>query len=252
MRKRFENQMHWRNKINDALMNNMFELHYQPIVGLEDNSLSHYEVLIRMKEKDGNIVLPAPFIAVAEKTGLINAIDHFVLETAINEIKQHNLKGQKIKLAINLSAHSFGDEVLFGLLKRLLEASEIDPAQLIFEITETAALSDLTAASELIGKIRSLGCYFALDDFGVGFSSFYYLKELPVDYVKIDGSFIQKLPSNRNDQILVKAITEIAKEFGKKTIAEFVEDRETIELLKKYEVDFVQGYYVGMPEKMVA
>lgn len=251
-RRHFENQMYWRNKINEALTNNTFELHYQPIVSLKDQSISHYEVLIRMRDDDGNIVLPTPFINVAEKAGIIHSIDHFVLEKAIQQIKQKNQLGQSIKLAVNLSAHAFSDDKLFELLKSLLDSSKISPQQLIFEITETAALSDLTGAAELINKIRSLGCCFALDDFGVGFSTFYYLKELPVDYVKIDGSFIQKLPSNRNDQILVKAITEIAKEFGKKIIAEFVEDCETMDLLKKYNVDYVQGFYVGIPDQKVA
>ncbi len=251
-RKRLENQIYWRNKINDALQDSGFELHFQPIISLKDHVTSHYEVLIRMRDQDGSIILPAPFIHIAEKTGLINGIDHFVLEHAIQEIQRQNKQGQHIKLAVNLSAHAFSDDKLFELLKQHLQISKIQPSQLIFEITETAALSDITAAVELINKIRSLGCLFALDDFGVGFSTFYYLKELPVDYVKIDGSFIQNLSSNRNDQILVKAITEIAQEFGKQIIAEFVEDSETLDLLKQYNVDYVQGFYVGTPERKVA
>ncbi len=252
-RKRFENLIYWRNKINDALSHDKFELYYQPIVSLRDNSTSHYEVLIRMRDDDngGEIILPAPFINVAEKTGLIHSIDHFVVKKAIEEIDKRNHLGQRLKLAINLSAHAFGDDKLLELLQSILSTSTIDPGQLIFEITETAALSDLSGAAELIQKIRSLGCLFALDDFGVGFSTFYYLKELPVDYVKIDGSFIQKLPNNRNDQILVKAITEIAKELNKKVIAEFVEDNETMALLKKFDVDYAQGFHIGIPAKTI-
>jgi len=247
VKERIESRMFWRHKIVDALANDKFVLHYQPILNLVDNGVSHFEALVRMREDDGKLVLPAPFIEVAEKTGLIHDIDHMVLSKAISDLQIQAKQGREIVMAINLSAHSFSDPQLLPLLDNLLNMSDVVPANIIFEITETAALSDLAGAANLIHKIHDFGCRFALDDFGVGFSSFYYLKELPVDYVKIDGSFIRDLPANRNDQILVKAMADIAREFGKKTIAEFVQDDATIKLLSEYKVDFAQGYHVGRP-----
>ena len=137
------------------------------------------------------------------------------------------------------------DPELLTLLNDLLKSTKIRAEKLVFELTETAALADFSAACEMMNTIRSLGCKFALDDFGVGFSSFYYLKQLPVDYIKIDGSFIKDLPENELDQILVKAISNIAKGFSIKTIAEFVEDGKTLQLLRDYGVDMAQGYHIG-------
>ncbi len=251
-KERIETQLFWRHKIVDALANDKFELHYQPILNISDNGVSHYEALVRIREGDGGLLLPAPFIAVAEKTGLILEIDHMVLKMAILELQRQAERGREIVMAINLSAHSFSDPQLLPLLDRLLSQSDIDPSNIIFEITETAALSDLIGAANLIRKIHQFGCRFALDDFGVGFSSFYYLKELPVDFVKIDGSFIQDLAENRNDQILVKAMADIAREFGKKTIAEFVQNDETLRILKSYDIDYAQGYHVGKPAPLAA
>jgi EAL domain-containing protein (putative c-di-GMP-specific phosphodiesterase class I) len=148
---------------------------------------------------------------------------------------------------MNLSAHAFKNPDLLSLLKQLLKETELDPRKLIFEMTETAALADVIAARQFMEAINEIGCHFALDDFGTGFSSFYYLKNLPFKFIKIDGSFIRKLGEHGDDQILVKAIGEIAKAFGKKTIAEYVEDEETLSLLTEYEIDYAQGYHIGRP-----
>jgi len=148
---------------------------------------------------------------------------------------------------VNLSARTFSDRANLPLLKTLLQNAEEVCDNIIFEITETAALQDIGAACDLIDTLQKMGCRFAIDDFGVGFSSFYYLRELPVDYVKIDGSFIQQLSSNRDDQLIVRAMAEIVRGFGKKTIAEYVEDASTLELLRQYGVDYAQGYFVGIP-----
>ncbi|MDH3325729.1 MAG: EAL domain-containing protein [Gammaproteobacteria bacterium] len=252
VKERIETQLYWRHKIVDALAHDKFELHYQPILNISDNDVSHYEALIRIRDDNGDLLLPSPFIAVAEKTGLIHDIDHLVLRKAISELQRQSEIGNELVMAINLSAHSFSDPQLLPLLDRLLNLSNVDPSNIIFEITETAALSDLVGAANLIRKIHDFGCRFALDDFGVGFSSFYYLKELPVDFVKIDGSFIHDLPANRNDQILVKAMADIAREFGKKTIAEFVQDDETLIILKSYNIDYAQGFHVGKPGILAA
>jgi EAL domain-containing protein (putative c-di-GMP-specific phosphodiesterase class I) len=132
-------------------------------------------------------------------------------------------------------------------IQELLEETQLDPAKLILEITETAAIADLTGARNLMLSIKKLGCRFALDDFGTGFSSFYYLKEVPADFVKIDGSFVRQLAENREHRVLVKALSEVAQNFGKRVIAEHVENAETLALLREYKVDYAQGYFVGKP-----
>lgn len=246
-REKLEQQMILEQKTENALSNDLFTLYYQPIMALPSGDISHYEALLRMKDEDGNVLTPEAFISVAEKTGLILDIDHLVLKKGIASLGRALRKGHDMKLALNLSAHSLTDSALLPMLSGLLEVSGIPPNRLIFEITETAALADFPAACTLIESISSMGCKFALDDFGVGFSSFSYLKQLPVDFIKIDGSFIRKLQYNEDDQIIVKAITDIARGFGKQTVAEFVEDEETFQLLQEYKVDYVQGYHIGHP-----
>jgi len=150
-------------------------------------------------------------------------------------------------MTMNLSANSLVDPDLLPLLKELLHDYPISPRQLIFEITETTALSDFNAAYALINSVKSLDCLFALDDFGTGFSSFHYLKKLPVDFIKIDGAFIQSLAHNRDDQVLVRAMNDVARWFGKQTIAEHVEDYATLEILKSYKVKYAQGYHIAKP-----
>ncbi len=251
-REKLENQVYWQRKIENALNNDKFLLHFQPIVNLQNNSISHYEALIRMRGANGKLIAPAPFIEVAEKTGLIREIDHWVLKHTIEKLADISLgHTKKITLAINLSAHAFSDPTLLPLLTDLFHKSNFNTENIIIEITETAALTDFSAACELISTIKQLGCCFALDDFGVGFASFYYLQQLPVDYIKIDGAFVRQLSQNRNNQILVKAITDVARGFGKKTIAEYVEDEDTLNLLKEYNVDYAQGYYLGKPTERI-
>ena len=156
-------------------------------------------------------------------------------------------QGVRITLTVNLSAHAFNNPDLLDQLKQLLKDTGLDPKQLIFEMTETAALADMVAAQQLMEAINDIGCQFALDDFGTGFSSFYYLKKLPFEFIKIDGSFISKLAERVDDQVLVKAMGEIARAFGKRTIAEQVEDEKTLALLAHYGIDYAQGYHVGRP-----
>lgn len=245
VRERIEQKVLWKQRIEYALINDGYVLYYQPIIDILSGEIEHYEVLLRMRAASGEIQLPSAFISVAEKTGQIHAIDHWVLRTAIYSLKNLTRQNKNLCFSINLSAHAFMDPDLLSLLEDLLKKTDIRAEKLIFELTETAALADFSAASEMVSAIRSFGCKFALDDFGVGFSSFYYLKRLPVDYVKIDGSFIKDLSENESDQILVKAMSNIAKGFGMKTIAEFVEDGKTLQLLRDYDVDMAQGYHVG-------
>ncbi len=246
-RERLQQLIFWKENIEQALLEDRFTLYYQPILNIRTKTIHHYEVLLRMRDRDGTIIAPNSFIPIAERTGLIHAIDHMVLRKAIAQAAEINHRHGGTYFSLNLSGRSFNDPELLSVLKDALAQYRTDPASLIFEITETAAVSDLLAARTLMESVMTLGCRFALDDFGVGFSSFYYLKQLPVDYVKIDGSFIRNLTDNPDDQILVKALIDVARGFGKKTTAEFVENAAILALLEEYQVDFAQGYYIGKP-----
>ncbi len=249
-RRQVRAQAHWRRKIEDALSHNRFVLVYQPILNLKTQQISHYEALLRMRDEGDELLSPSAFIRVAERSGLIRSIDHWVLTEVITHISRWTGDGQQ-GFSLNLSARAFDDPDLLPLLDALLVRTGVDPARLIFEITETLVLADVTATRKLMEAIKEKGCYFALDDFGVGFSSFKYLKELPFDYIKIDGSFIRNLVSNRDDQVLVKAFCDVARGFGKLTVAEYVEDAETLTLLNEYNFDLAQGYQIGMPSAQV-
>ncbi|MBL8501374.1 MAG: EAL domain-containing protein, partial [Nitrosomonas sp.] len=224
-----------------------FMLYLQPIMQVKTKEISHYEVLLRMQDKDGSVLSPGEFIPAAEHTGLIHAIDHMVLRKAIAQVAKIYQAGFKVSFSINLSAHAFNDPELLPILKEELTSQDMDPACVMFEITETAALEDLPGARGLMIEIKELGCGFVLDDFGVGFSSFYYLRELPVDVVKIDGSFIRNLSESSDDLILVNALCSVARGFGKKITAEFVESAEILSLIEKMDIDYAQGYYIGKP-----
>jgi len=191
--------------------------------------------------------MPGDFIPFAEELGLIGQIDRMVVKKAVEQHIKFKQQGKDIKLAVNLSGRSFNDTTIFDDISDLLSSPEVDTQQIIFEITETAAVSNFASAQSLIKKIKALGCSLALDDFGVGFSSFYYLKHLPVDYVKIDGSFIKQLDSNFEDKVFVKALTDVSQSLGKKTVAEFVENEAILDVLKEFGIDYAQGYYIGKP-----
>ncbi len=244
---RIHHEVFWKDQIQKAMDEDRFVLHFQPILDLRTNTISHYETLLRMLDPDGNILSPEQFIPVAERTGLIRAIDKLVVDKALAIHKALLKKGQRLILSINLSGQALVDEELQNHIYESLAAPPVDPRSIIFEITETIAVSNFASARQLMERIRSLGCSFALDDFGVGFSSFYYLMHLPVDYVKIDGSFIKKLEHSREDQVLVQALAEIAQRLGKKTVAEFVENARILELLQQYGIHYAQGYHVGRP-----
>lgn len=246
-RERMHTLVYWKEKIEYAHLNDNFLLYLQPIASIKSKDIEYYEVLLRMRDRDGSVLSPAGFIPAAEHTGLIHAIDHMVLHKAIALVAKINQHGSNIKFSINLSAHAFNDPELLPIIKLELERNLVDPESLVFEITETAALQDLPGACNLMVEIKELGCGFVLDDFGVGFSSFYYLRELPVDTVKLDGSFIQNLVHSKDDQILVKALCSVARGFNKTITAEFVENEETLLLLETMGIDYAQGYFIGKP-----
>lgn len=246
-RERIHTLVYWKEKIEYSHLHDNFMLYLQPIMQVKTKEISHYEVLLRMQDKDGSVLSPGEFIPAAEHTGLIHAIDHMVLRKAIAQVAKIYQAGFKVSFSINLSAHAFNDPELLPILKEELTSQDMDPACVMFEITETAALEDLPGARGLMIEIKELGCGFVLDDFGVGFSSFYYLRELPVDVVKIDGSFIRNLSESSDDLILVNALCSVARGFGKKITAEFVESAEILSLIEKMDIDYAQGYYIGKP-----
>ncbi|WP_438971435.1 putative bifunctional diguanylate cyclase/phosphodiesterase [Methylophaga sp.] len=251
-REQLESRVFWKQQIEQALEEKLFIPHFQPILNISDSTISHYEVLIRMKNpQNGEMRAPARFIQVAEEVGLIQNIDHYVIEESIYHLARLQQQGKNIKLAINLSGAVVDAPVLLPLLKKLIKASHVDPTGLIFEVTETAAVSNFQQAKLMMTAVKALGCQFSLDDFGVGFASFNYMRELPVDIIKIDGIFIKDLDKNAHDQLFVKALVDVAKGLGKKVIAEFVENQNVLDILKSYKVDYAQGYHIGRPEAQV-
>ncbi|WP_110667335.1 EAL domain-containing protein [Salinicola halophilus] len=235
----------WEEKIRRALAEDGFQLWQQPIMRLADHAVTHHEVLLRLPDPvTGEIASPGWFISIAESSGQIVALDRWVLSQTLRHMRQ---AGSDARFAVNLSGQSLRDGKLIEFLRGELDTNGIDPRRLIVEVTETAAVTDFSTARYILQGLRSLGCRVALDDFGVGFSSFYYLDQLPADYIKIDGSFIQDLPENRRSQMIVKAIVEIARGLGKSTVAEFVDRAEIVEMLRAYGVNYAQGYWIGRP-----
>jgi diguanylate cyclase (GGDEF)-like protein/PAS domain S-box-containing protein len=236
-------------RIRRALDEDRFVLYQQPILDLTTNEISQFELLLRMRGDDDELLLPGAFLPSAERFGLIQEVDRWVVRAAIALLEDCRRAGREIELLveINLSGKSMGDPALPRMLEQELASSSIDPSAIIFEITETAAIANMNDARVFAGQLDELGCRFALDDFGAGFGSFYYLKHLPLSYLKLDGEFIENLPRSPIDQRMVRAMVEVARGIGLKTIAEFVGDDETLALLREYGVDFAQGYHIGRP-----
>lgn len=237
----------WEGRIKDALHLNKLVLYVQPIMHLGSGEITQYEVLLRMHGEDGEVIAPNAFLPTAERSGLIHDIDRWVVRQSVQLIAEHQRLGHDLYLEVNLSGSAFADHELLPLIQYELLRTRINPACLTLEITETAAIQDMDQAHTFISTLRGWGCRFAIDDFGVGFGSFSYLKHLPVDYVKLDGSFIRNLPRERADQHLVRAMVEVTRVLGKQTVAEFVADQETLALVRSLGVDFAQGYHVGKP-----
>ena len=238
----------WSERVRDALENSRFTLHCQPIVDLQTDEASQYELLLRMRDPESNeLTMPGAFLSTAERFGLIQSIDRWVVSEAIALVERQRGAGRDVLVEINLSGKSMEDPELPRLVEAELEATGIDPSLLIFEVTETMAIANLDKARELAEGLTRLGCRFALDDFGVGFASFYYLKHLPISYLKIDGDFIRDLPRSRTDQLVVKALVEISRGLGIQTVGECVESAEILEMIRAYGVDYAQGWETGRP-----
>ena len=244
---RVRSRMRWAERIRDALEHDGFVLFEQPIVRLQDGTVDRAELLLRMLDGGGDPVPPADFLPVAERYGHIRAIDRWVVRRAIELLAARRAAGSSIGAGVNLSGDSISDASVIDYILAEIANAGIDPGCLTFEVTETAAIGNLDRARRLARQLSELGCGFALDDFGAGFGSFAYLKHLPLDLIKIDGDFIRTLPSSPQDQVTVRAIVDVARGHGKQTVAEFVEDGATLELLRRLGVDRAQGYHVGRP-----
>jgi EAL domain-containing protein (putative c-di-GMP-specific phosphodiesterase class I) len=245
----------WRGRLRRALRDGAFVLHFQPIVDLADGVVSHHEALVRLAdEPDGRLLAPGTFLPAAERYGLIREIDRLVISRVAKLLGARTVhEGTDARsVALNLSALSVTDRGMLAHIESELARNHADPRRLVVEITETAAISDIHRARAFCEGLRSLGCAIALDDFGVGFGSFYYAKRLPFSYLKIDGDFVRELPSSRNDRLVVKAIVDVARGMGRQTIAEFVGDDATLSLLEELGVDYAQGFHIGRPVALAA
>ena len=262
-------ELGWSVRLQDALKDDSFALVFQPILPLPalaagnlpaergrvwqdytDASAAverHYEVLVRFSERGGALVTPAAFLPSAERFGLMPQLDAWILAHALAKLGQLHRAGQRVTFTINLSGQTIDADQLVPLFKRNLTEHAIDPRFVIFEITETSAIANVPAAKRLIDEMRDIGCRFALDDFGSGFSSLYHLKHLPVDFIKIDGQFVQDMVTDPIDRTIVTSINDIAHSLGKQTVAEFVESREILTMLCQSGIDFGQGHYIASP-----
>ena len=244
---RMLSRMTWADRIRDALASDGFVLHAQPIMSLNGDSTPRSELLLRMVGESDDPIPPASFLYIAERFDLIQEIDRWVVSRAIEILAEEQSGGRDVVLCVNLSAKSVVDPSLPEHIASELDAHGADGSGLCFEVTETAAVVNIDRAKQFARLVADLGCEFALDDFGAGFASFYYLKHLAFDLLKIDGEFVIDLTTSRTNQLVVKAVVDIARGLGKRTIAEFVEDAATLELLRGMGVDFAQGFYVAKP-----
>ncbi|MDH5181450.1 MAG: EAL domain-containing protein [Gammaproteobacteria bacterium] len=236
------------NELRSALTENNFKLFFQPIVELATGNIVLHEVLLRLqRNSDTSLLAPGSFIPVAERYGLMPMIDLWVVKAAVHLLQEKLQQGKRLPLTINLSGMSFGDTEILKFMREALQQEPNLAGLIMIEVTETAAVRHIDKAIEFMRELGKLGVRFALDDFGTGFSSFAYLKHLPVDYLKIDGTFVRDILVDPVDQAMVRSINHIAHSLGKLTVAEFVENEEMLQYLREIGVDMVQGYHIGRP-----
>jgi len=237
-------RINWTQQIRSAIADNRIILHFQPVMDAQTNRVAYYEALVRMIDEEGKMIFPNTFIPALENTGEMHLLDRWIVKLAISHVASCR---ELRRIAINLSAHAFKDENLLPVIKEALSANLVDPACITFELTESASLFNLNVTKRVIAELHAIGCSFAVDDFGSGFSSFSYLKELPADYIKLDGSFIRQLHLDDIDKALVRSLIQVVKALQKKAVAEYVENEEILQILRSFGVDLVQGYHVGRP-----
>jgi diguanylate cyclase (GGDEF)-like protein len=234
-------------KIRNAITQNRLSLATQPIASLADGAIERFELLLRMRGESGELLPASAFIGVAERSGMIQELDRWVVGQALDLLDAHQRAGDPVSLHVNLSGASLTDISVLEFIERRLDEGDADPARCTFEITQTARVEDLETAAGFADRLTEFGCEVAIDDYGAGFGPFEYLKRFPFDVIKIDGAFVRDLTTNDADQLTVQAIVGIARGLGKTTIAEFVEDEETVSMLRAYGVDMAQGYHLGAP-----
>jgi EAL domain-containing protein (putative c-di-GMP-specific phosphodiesterase class I) len=231
-----------------AIEADQFELYAQPIVLSHDTArFTYFEILLRMRNERGELVSPAFFIPAAERYGLMTLVDRWVVRTALQMHAKYKREDHELRFAINLSADSLSDRELWSFVQEQFRLSGVEPANITFEVTETGLIQSFANAREFMRQARQAGAQIALDDFGTGLSSLSYLKQFPMDVLKIDGSFVRQLTSNTLDQSIVSAIAQIARSMNAVTVAESVEDHATIDMLRDVEVDYLQGWATGRP-----
>ncbi len=249
-------EMQWVARLHEALDLDRLTLFLQPIVAVKEEftppidveQCEHFEILLRIEEEDGSFISPTSFLASAERYNLATRLDRWVVNAALRWMTQAAKAGKEIELcSINLSAQSLGDAGFLEYLVNLLEIAEVDRGAVCFEITETSAISNLNNATQFMRTVKDLGCRFALDDFGSGLSSFAYLKNLPVDYLKIDGTFVKDIATDPIDFAMVRSIADVGKVMGKDIIAEYVESEAVLAKVKDIGIDYAQGYFIGAP-----
>lgn len=240
-------RLHWQSRIEAALEEDRFELHLQPIMNIASGRITSAEVLLRLRDGD-ELVPPSRFVYIAERVGLMPRVDAWVVDHSLEMLARIRAEHDpEFELEVNLSGLSMGNAELEQSIVDSLTTHGVDPSALILEITETAAVADVAMAREFAGRMTDLGCAFALDDFGAGFGSFYYLKHLFFDYVKIDGEFVAHVPESPVDRTIMRSIVGIARDLGKRTVAEFVSEPEILDVCREEGVDFAQGYLIGKP-----
>ena len=242
---RIRARVSWLDRIRGALDDDAFLLYAQPIRDLRDGRIRQHELLLRMRGYDGDVIGPAAFLPLAERFGLAPEIDRWVVARAIALLGSD--PDGVASLSVNLSGASLNDTALLRLIETEVARLRVDSRRLTFEITETAAVANIPLARRFAERLMQLGCRFALDDFGSGFGSFYYLKHLPFDFLKIDGEFVSGCLTSRTDQLVIEAVVRIARGLGKETIAEFVSTPELEEFMRAQGVDYAQGFEVGRP-----
>ncbi|MBI2295935.1 MAG: EAL domain-containing protein [Betaproteobacteria bacterium] len=240
-------RVHWAKTLRDALDEDRLILFSQPVVRLRDQKPVHHEILARIRDEDGRYILPGNFVELAESLGMIQEIDLRVVERLLAFMRENNQLGSRLRYFVNLSRVSISDQRWIRRFIALLRDSSVNPSQLVFEITETAAMSEIDVTLTFIRQLKDMGCRFALADFGAGFSSFYYMKRFDVDYLKIDGSFIRDLATDEGSRIFVRALNEVARGLDKQVIAEWVETPEALKLLTDMGTQFGQGFLFQRP-----
>ncbi len=244
-------EMKWVSRISSAVEEDRLELFFQPIIGIgktAGQSRGHYEILLRMRDEKGELVNPDRFIPAAERYNLMSTLDRWVIREALSTLADRNTDGDaRYTIAINLSGTSLSEDRFLEDVINELKKQKLPRGAICFEITETAAISNLSRVVHFMKSLKQLGCKFSLDDFGTGLSSFTYLKNLPVDYLKIDGHFIRNVAEDKVDESMVKAISEVGHAMGIETIAERVETKEVLEKLGELGIEYAQGYYIARP-----